>query len=371
MGWHGRTDERDELRHLGKRMTMQPLLNALRFPESLNGQSGTNPTIAATTTRQYTFMQVPASGMLQKVFLPIATGDGTTTLRMRIETVSNSSAVFQTNTLLATGSEAVTGGLTVGNYDVPLDIPVAVTKGQLIAVQFRAETYSTPVGIMRASPQFTRNGYPMFGTVSTPTGSITRSGLGVSSCALMIDGVWCYQSDVLPISYVGGTFHTLNGTSDPTEIGNRFVMPYGARISGAWFSGQGSVDAGLVSINVYNAASTLLATTTNPVLNQVITAAAGDYPFPTPVDVAAGDVLRLGIRRLASSLTTRILPIVDTAHAAAMPGQGNVYRTGRATAGAWIDDPLQLVCAGLLISHVDTGSASNRKIKIGGAFVAA
>lgn len=350
-------------------MTMNELAAAFYLPEQFIGNTAPQ-SISAATNRQFNIQQVPVSGMLQKVLVTSSSGAGSTSLRLRIETVSGSSFTDQTNTLIAPGAEAVFTTLAANYYEVALDTPVAVVKGQLIDVTVRPEVYVGTVGLTRAtvasSPPF-----PFFGT-STTTTSMNRGSGATPNSLLMIDGAWRAQNGIIPVSgnYVS---HALMANSNPNEVGNRVTMPFGATISGYWYSVPTDPGSNYVA-SVYDAAGSVLVS--DPGLPAIGILAPAEYTFSSPVTVAAGDVIRVAIRAAsATTVNLRSLPAANSAHFACMPGRGAAYRTMRGPSGVWTDDPLSLASVGLVLSHIDipTGSsgapASNRKVKIGGTFV--
>lgn len=358
-------------------MTMTELPTPLYYPEMFVGTTATF-NLTSATNRHYSYQQVPVSGMLQKVLLPISGGDGTTSVRLRIDTVNPTNAAFQTNTLLAPGAEAVITGVVPGTYEVTLDTPVAVTKGQAIAVRLTVETFGTVVNTTRSAVYAVANynGLPFLASTTSATGAPSRTTGALPTSSLMIDGVWRYQLNIIPLA--AATFASLTTTSNPSEVGARIVMPFAARVAGYWWgypSGAGTT----VAATLYGEDGDVVLKTENPPPNGG-TSGPGEFRYSDPIDFAAGDIVRFGIQALSSSVAVRSVSVARAEYMPLMPGRGKVILAQRSPAtGDWTDDPLSVPAAGLVFSHIDTGGdggsgtppASNRKVKIGGAFVPA
>lgn len=272
--------------------------------------------------------------------------------KARVETVNTAGNGQPSGTLLAANAEsaAVTVSAT-GLVNFDLIAPVAVTKGQIIAVALQ----SVGTGNISWYQQNTS-----VGTV-IPTGWNNTSGSMAASANVFPQlGVRKDDGDYLTIFGVVPQDSTaalaISSGTTPDEYGLKLTVPIGCRVSGLWVQhGDGSWPD-TADFVLYADDGTVLATKSylDDMIEQGATARTLLVTFDTPVELDAGDVVRAVVKPTSASTTATlyqaILPVagMNTAY----PHGGAGVRTQRTDGGAWSDSALEYTPMGLIIDGV-------------------
>ena len=172
-------------------------------------------------------------------------------------------------------------------YTVTLGESVAVNAGDPLAMVF---DWSGTQGVVNLSVpnQWGLNGQPYVSRFTTSwqtkTSQIMAAGVRYTSAA------WPFTGH-LPMSSAASN-QTYNHSSSPNEYGNAFVMPFGARVVGAWWFGNPTINADAYTINLYSGTTVQSSYTGNPEITAG-TSVAIRQCFFTPVTLTAGNTYYL------------------------------------------------------------------------------
>ena len=255
---------------------------------------------------------------------------------------------------------------------------VSVTRGQKVALciaQPAASPGSMQVATLKA-PVF--GGFPYYTT--NISGTPAKAGTVLPVLGLEYTGGIYYQicgGLYLPASVISA--HSWDNNDATTEYGAKITVAMATRACGVSIGGE--FDKGTdILIDLYSADGTTVIASTGTVDTNIqisYSGGAGDSPytlqFTTPVELAAGAIVYVGIKPQGSAFTVdmQYSGANDTALMSAMPGIGNVIKVSRATqgTGAWTEttthEPfISLICDRL--SDGAGGSATRRGHIIGG-----
>jgi len=187
-------------------------------------------------------------------------------------------------------------------------------------------------------------------------------------------GVWSDQEDepLIALKYTDGSYAQLgtpwfpikslnatnfNSSSTPNERGLRFVLPFGARVSGAWVRCALPAAADVV---LYDASDNVLASSS---LSADLNRNGNAYVPFAPTELAAGTYRLTFKPTTTSNVSLYDFDVESNAHLAAVEGGVEWYYTERTDGGSWTDTTTKRPWMGLLFDGIDVGGSSG-----GGAF---
>lgn len=335
------------------------------YPEPIAVNTFSSMAITATTHRAGALMQVPVTGTLSEIGVRTVTVTAAEPLRVRVETVAGTGD--PSGTLLATDSEGAIASPAANTwYDVALTTPVAVTRGQRIAIVVDAPTGTPNLNIARLTTAVAQ-GYPF-------TDLFTTSWLKTASApvvALKINGSWASTPATWPVSNVASLSYGTSST--PDERGNRFLVPFACTVEGLWVGISNS--AAPYDVVLYDMADNVLASQSFPAnADQGGTTLPRMMMLDQEVTFAAGDEGRITFKPTTTTVQIlRSITVPTLAHWPAVNGRDTFYRTTRTDAGAWTDDTTSREDIGFILSALGSdsggGPTGRYKVKVGGTFV--
>jgi hypothetical protein len=310
------------------------------WPVSVAANTFSN-TVAISTELAWiaAIVQVSRTGTLEGVGWRLTT-TGSGNVVFRVETVT---AGDPSGTLLATGAE-VTFTPTSGamNYQL-LGTPVAVTRGDLIAIKLLIPTGSSRSVQGQA-----------FSSPSSGTPFIRSSGTNVNIPPCVVlgynDGSFPPLTNVRPLSDWSNV--TLTSSSNPRHVGNRITLPFAARLGGFWVATTGTVEH---TVTLTDASDDVVFTHTVPA-SSASSALGRHYLLASPVEVPAGTYYLYVAS--ASSLVITKHNLANSTHMEAMPQGDSVVLVSRAgTSGAWTVNTSERFNIGLRLDAIETGGS--------------
>ncbi len=258
------------------------------------------------------------------------------------------------------GTQATLAGSTW--YSVSLGESVPVTIGDPLAIVF--DWSSTQGSLNLAVPnQWGTNNQPYISRFATSWQSKIQQ--IVAAGIRLTDTTWPFTGH-LPASTVPAN-QTYSHSSSPNEYGNAFVLPFNARVIGAWWMGNPTINSDAYTINLYSGTTVLSTYTGNPEI-QASSGAGVRQCFFAPQSVSAGSTCYLAMTPNPSASTTVTLygaGVASAAHLGAWPGGTNVYQCSR-SGGSWSTTTTKRMAIGLLIDQLDTGGGGGGSLVEGG-----
>lgn len=298
--------------------------------------------------------QAPKTGTVAKVGFrtrTVTTGD---TVDVRLETVSTANG-DPTGTLLganSNGAQVIADGDDGTWFLTALTTPVAVTKGDIIAVVIVNGGGGGDLNIGHTT-RWTVN----FPYVDDFVGGAWTKDDEAPGCALEYnDGSYAHSPGVFPVSDISLTVN-FNNTSDPDHRGLKFKLPFPFRIIGMWFSGD--LD-GNADIKLYDSDGTTVLETIS-LDSDIRYGTAGDFTliwFAGAYSLAKDVFYRVVLE--PTSATGVDLDEFDVDAAAIMdsfPGGQNFHYTEKKDAG-WTDTTTKRPFMGILLDGLDDGAGA-------------
>ena len=311
-------------------------------------QATSQSIIDATDDRVAFIFMVPKTGNITKVGFRVDTVTTAQTIRVSLCTVDDTTG--DPTTTLYGSSAAGTQASPAANtfYEVTLATPAAATIGDIVAVVLQFDTtvgnVTINVGMATYGARATTS-FPYLDVFATAwTKGAANSVNCIPNCSIGYDdGTYPYNG---MIAYFSLSSLAFNNGSNPDEIGNRFTLPFPARVSGFWTDIDLDGDADLV---LYGPTDTVLATVSmDKDVEPVATGSWGHYRAFTPVTLAANTVYRAVVKPTsATSLSVYRMSLSGGGASAAMmeqhSGGTTFYRTHRTDAGSWTDDSTERI----------------------------
>jgi hypothetical protein len=309
------------------------------IPRSLSGspQSVSNITVDLADEIGGGVYLVPKTGNITKVWVRFGTVTTGATLDVRLETIGSDGN--PSGTLVGTTTNA---SLVLASSDDDKWIPVtltaaaAVTRGDHIAaVVVNPSSSAGTFNLPGASDDPAGGESPNYGVNKSGGSWLTKLVVAPSILFEYSDGFACAPGFVM-VAVFNSTAFTSASAAD--EIGNRFTLPFPARVGGAWFYGIGSSGSN-GDLVVYEGTTAIATGTIKSVERAGLTALYYVW-FATPANLSANTVYRVVLKPGATGNATIYdwdLPVA-TDILDVLPGGKNCYGTSRVDAGSWTDD---------------------------------
>jgi hypothetical protein len=299
-------------------MTIQHSKATMWYPvpvQSDNLLSIAGTTLDAAGEKAWQVFQWPESGTVEKIGFRVGsvTVAPTANHDVRIETVGTDG--LPTGTLAWTNSNAGRLCNTANQYaSVTLTASSTVTMGDYAALVIEAP--GANFGTIQISTFQRQSQATPYGGSSVPTA--TKSGLALLMHVEYASGLVYEIEGLFPWSAIGN--NVFNSSSNPNERGNRFQIPFPARLKGVWVSMAASA-ATTFTIKVYNSSNTLVLSKSFDTDYRVGTTAGPSYfRFGSRLSLAANSTYRVMV---CPDTTTGItLYDFDVAAANIMDGMG-------------------------------------------------
>lgn len=275
-------------------------------------------------------------------------------LTVSIETVGTDGFPTGTNYGGSSPATGVSVGAT-GWFTATLATEATATKGDRVAVVITWTTWASGNNIgIRCHYYATGSfGYPLVATYES-------SAWGFRNMYKMV-GALKYTSTYYPDDPLiggGGADYTYDSSTSPDEIGNKFTLPFGCRVTGAWFS-LATIKNANIRVRVYDSSDVVQATVTigdtDEVVNQTREFSLVDFTTAAELDVDT--VYRIAIEVLDTTDTISLtgINVGTAARMASFPLGADCIRTYRTDAGSWTDDSDDRANIGLLIDQINVG----------------
>lgn len=250
-------------------------------------------------------------------------------------------------------------------YEVPLGTSVSVTAGTPYAVVTKWDNDADPgtIAFQRSNGFLWPPGGASYGLSSNYNAEqLLGSGTWTKTAQTPVvgikydDGFW--PMHIAPPVAVATTTFALTTASNPDEVGNRFRLPFSARIVGAWIYADFDYDLDVVLYPDSGAA--LRSVTMLSANRQFGTNVYGFALFADgPYTLAANTWYRLAYKaRHASQATTITSGQAYSAASWAQQGLADCYQCVRQDAGSWTDTDTKRVVMSLLLDGFDTGGST-------------
>lgn len=210
--------------------TFQPGVNFWPMDLMSVSTANTNVLIDATGEAAATLWRAPFTGTIRALvvrFGPVTTGD---TISAELQTV-NTATTIPTDTIYASGagmSFSLTTTMANSWRTISLSAPAVVTAGEMVALVIKRND-TGGAGVF----QITRNGLIGLGPVTAATKALSWSSVNNSLCC-----VYPIYSETAAVAaqqmFAAWTRNgiTLSSAAVISEVGNRFQLPFAARVSG-------------------------------------------------------------------------------------------------------------------------------------------
>lgn len=305
---------------------------------------------------------IPKTGTISK--LCFRTGIVTTgaTVDVRLETVDLTTGA-PTGTLVAAGAN---GAQVIADADdtvwfaTTITTPVAVTKGDLVAIVIVNPAVSPGnLNITSSDCIFARFPYSAnFTTVWAKTTS------GPVMTVEYNDGSYEPIPGTLPASGVPGV--TFNNTSTPDERALFFQLPVSVQVTGVWLN-MAATNGGNFDVVLYDSDGITPLATIVWDEDTLQGASDGDVRrfFSNQVTLLANTNYRMSLKpSTATNISLTHITVADVASMDALPGGSEMHLSTRTDAGAWTETTTTRPAISLLISGVESGSATGNVFNI-------
>ena len=291
--------------------------------------------------------QAEVTDSIIKVRFRCRTFTSNSTIEVRIETVTSGAP---SGTLLGTDSNGTVSVTAIGDYEVTLTTPVAVTRGDILAVVVKQPTAGFGNINLTCLQALTSLSFPRNMQRITGSWVFNRAQCLAVTIEYSTAGI---VNQVNPGRFFDDQALTRNQSTSPNEQGTKFIFPGRVRVRGAIMR-TGTATGNLV-FSLYDSADTEIATYT---LLAALVDTANGIPttvlFPNSVTLEANQVYRLTYRSSNNSNVIGFQTRFDTANdLRAFVETGTIISTWRTGAGAWSDSDLGLVWIGLLIDGIE------------------
>lgn len=327
------------------------------IPAPYMGSSAQNATIvtqgnSAVTSANISaaaIVEAPKTGNVSKVFGLIGTVSSTPVVDFRLETLSGQ---FPSGTLLGTNSNNTQAVANNTGYEVTLTTPVAVTKGQKLAIVITyvsGGTTNVKINNAFANSKYPYGAFKTGGTYAAASTPVVALGYD--------DGTYPENYPLLPAVETATTFNVDTVAAD--ERGNRFS--FDATVYGCAFQllYQNSSAAADFSIVLYDTDGTSVMESIAIDADQLFGTSGGwmKVYFTQVRTFVAGGIYRAVIKPTTSTDNAWVrFQAISTTLMQAMPGNGDFKGTARVDGGAWSDTDTDWYPIGVMLSGVDSGS---------------
>jgi hypothetical protein len=308
--------------------TLQSLIPANAFCSPLGSLQSFSALDAVGEKYAFVF-RIPKTGNVHKVHWRTATVTSAQPVRVSLETVNTSGDPSGTN---YGGSSPGVEAAPVSNtsYATTLAVDATAVSNDLVAVVLQWDSTAGNLQIAQAGNLFSPSSVYSDNFIS----SWAKTGSQQPYCALEYsDGSFAWTPFVVFGVPLTATIN-INGT--PDELGNRFKLPFPARLSAVFFCGAPSAGRDFDFV-LYDAANNVLATK-SPLAAAFTGNGRALVPLDSPVDLAKNVVYRLTYRPSVASSNNYYGFTVPSNAALGHHDLGvECYRTQRTDAGAWTD----------------------------------
>lgn len=318
--------------------------------------SSTGFVIDAASEKAGLIFAAPKTGNISKIGFYVAAHTTGATLDCRVETISATTGL-PTGTLFGTNTSGTVATTATGWYESTLTAAAAVTMADRLALVVSQPSSSAGNCAIGDCPgMFTGadyHGFPFGGNYVASWAAVGRRPIIYAGYD---DGTWGYCPFNMPITSITPT-SSLNSSTTPDEVGNRFTLPVPARIVGVRALINPAGDGRDFTITLYDSSSSVLAQRTYD-SGQYRAAASywSDFFFSSAVDASAA------MHRIALKPTTTsnnqygYFDVSNTAHLSAIQSGANTYHTQRTDGGAWTDTNTRVALMIPLVSGFDNGA---------------
>ena len=301
--------------------------------------------------------QAPKTGNITQVdFLTGAVN--ASTVDARLETVNTGSAPARPSGTLVGTNTNVSVSLAASDDNVIkqalLTSPAAVTKGQLLAFvlvlsgagSVILQAFDTPYTTI-----FPMSMREVSSVWQTPSANTVSLGLKYD------DGLYSAIKDSQLA--VGGSPTQENFANNTAirELGNRFTLPFAARVSGVWCKVTNTSSAAY-DLVLYEGSTQVASYSVSGTLKQA-NGGILNFEFPTDYITKPGQVYRIAAKPTSTTTIGVDWTAVDSAaQMRASFGLDSVYYTTKNSVGAWTDDQTKMAEIGVFVSAVQTAEAN-------------
>jgi hypothetical protein len=198
---------------------------------------------------------------------------------------------------------------------------------------------------------------------------------------------WAKGTNTVPllaIRYSDGTYYPIDGAfpwsgfttlslglnTTPDEVGNRFSLPFDAKVGGVWVRRQSTATRDVL-VRLYDSDGTVFANGSVLEDGDLGTGATRYVTLPAEIPLKANTVYRatcvmqqpVGLNFYGADVASA--PVLN-----AVAGGQQMYWTQRTDGGAWTDVLTRRMLMGLLLTDINTGGVSRaRVVNAGGGFI--
>jgi hypothetical protein len=331
-------------------------VSALWVPQHFTGTGsvpglGVSFTFNAANQKFGWVFQAPKAGSIRKVHFLLGAVTSATDVDVRIETVSTTDGnptgtLWSANTRATLPAASLVASTWTQSPQLTADATVA--KGDMVAAVL------TPTG----TPNFVLTQYVtgVSGSTRLPYGTSHNGTSWSKSNSLSVfaieysDGTFAEMPQTFPISSINT--HVFSSSSNPDEYALRFMLPFTARIAGAWCMATTDGDFELV---VYDGTTVLSTTTFDKDIRQGTGGGVHYFRLAQPVTLTANTAYRLAIKPTTTTgLTLFSMDVNNAAIMAQLPGGQQFFHSTRVDGGAWTDLQTRRLFMGLMIDGIDT-----------------
>lgn len=317
-----------------------------------------NSAISSANASAAAVLKAPKTGTISKIYVLIGTVSGSTpTIDARLETVSGQ---FPTGSLLGTNSNNTQVVANNTGYEITLTTPVAVTKGDILAIVI---TYSagTTINVKVNNAQM-QSKYP-YGLLKT-AGTYAAASTPVVALG--------YNDSTYPENYplvpALATATNFNSSSTPDERGNIFTLPVSLRANGIQIAYQNALASADFDLVLYDSNGTSVLASVSMDADTLFGTSGGwmKVYFASPVTLLASTAYRVVVKPTTTNDNAWVrYQALNTTVMQALPGKGAWYGTSRTDAGAWTEVTTDFYTIGLLFDGIDSGSGGGLLVHSG------
>lgn len=323
--------------------------------------------IDAASEKAAIILQAPKTGIINKIGFYVAAHTSGATLDCEVQTISASTGLPSgTRVGSSTTATVVTSG--TGWYEATLATGAAVTKGDRIALVV-AQPASSPgncaIGdLANFFGQSSSHGFP-FGAVYVASWAVASSLRRPIIYAGYDDSTYGFCPFNLPATSITLS-NSINSSSTPDEVGNRFNALMPMRIVGARLLVNPAADGRDFSIALYNNAGSQLAIESFD-SGQFAQGALlqADFLFDAAVDIAAGVHRMTFIPGTTSNNQMSYVTMPSaTGIRYAMPGGVDTYWTERTDGGSFSDTNTRFALLIPLVQGFDDAAGGGATVQV-------
>lgn len=316
--------------------------------------SASTQTLDAEGEKAGIVIRAPKTGSISRFGFLVTEISGAPIIDARLETVGTDGN--PTGDLLGSDSHASQILSTSGWKEGNLNSVVSVTKGDLLAYIL---SYSGTGSVTIRSTYIPSIASLAFPYVIGFTTSWTKSSAACSCFYLGYAGSTSAPMGLCPASSVSNrTFHV---NSEPDELGNKFQLPFPARLGGIWYVAQHSSSTTNDSVLLYDSDGTTVlydATYDNDLESGAILHVRY-LLFNRSIQLKKDTAYRIAFRPNTTAVFTLVeLTVNNVTNMDAFDLSTNMTSTSRTDGGAWTDTNTFRCCLGLLLDGFDDGAFS-------------